>query len=71
MNPLEQLKRKLMIKPTVQDRERVAVIIKGENEKGKHIVEEKEKLRSIIGRRRGRFKRANIGNPKSARYFTG
>lgn len=43
MNPLEQLKRKLMIKPTVQDRERVAVIIKGENEKGKHIVEEKEK----------------------------
>ncbi len=30
MNHLEQLKQKLMIKPTVQERERVAVIIKGE-----------------------------------------
>jgi len=29
MNPLEELKQKLMIKPTVQERERVAVIIKG------------------------------------------
>ena len=30
MNHLEQLKQKLMIKPTVQERERVAVVIKGE-----------------------------------------
>lgn len=30
MNHLEQLKHKLMIKPTVQERERVAVIIKGD-----------------------------------------
>ena len=30
MNHLEQLKQKLMVKPTVQERERVAVVIKGE-----------------------------------------
>ena len=29
MNPLALLKEKLMIKPTVEDRERVAVVIKG------------------------------------------
>ena len=33
MNPLESLKQKLMIKPTVEERERVAVIIKGETTK--------------------------------------
>ena len=32
MNHLEQLKQKLMIKPTVQERERVAVVIKGEKQ---------------------------------------
>jgi hypothetical protein len=30
MNPLEAIKQKLMIKPTVEERERVAVVIKGE-----------------------------------------
>jgi len=30
MNPLEMLKQKLMVKPTVEERERVAVVIKGE-----------------------------------------
>ena len=30
MNHLEQLKQKLMVKPDVQERERVAVLIKGE-----------------------------------------
>jgi hypothetical protein len=30
MNPLEALKQKLMVKPTVEERERVAVVIKGE-----------------------------------------
>jgi len=30
MNPLESLKQKLMVKPTVEERERVAVVIKGE-----------------------------------------
>ena len=29
MNPLEELKQKLMVKPTVQERERVEVVIKG------------------------------------------
>jgi hypothetical protein len=33
MNHLEQLKQKMMIKPAVQERERVAVIIKGEKSK--------------------------------------
>ena len=31
MNNLEKLKQKLMVKPNIQERERVAVIIKGEN----------------------------------------
>jgi len=31
MNNLEEIKQKLMVKPTVQERERVAVVIKGEN----------------------------------------
>jgi len=30
MNPLDKLKQKLMVKPTVEERERVAVVIKGE-----------------------------------------
>ena len=30
MNPLDKLKQKLMVKPTLEERERVAVIIKGE-----------------------------------------
>jgi hypothetical protein len=30
MNPLDELKQKLMVKPTVEERERVAVVIKGE-----------------------------------------
>ena len=30
MNPLAELKQKLMVKPTVQERERVAIVIKGD-----------------------------------------
>jgi hypothetical protein len=30
MNPLEKLKQQLMVKPTVEERERVAVVIKGD-----------------------------------------
>lgn len=36
MNHLEQLKQKLMIKPTVEERERVVVVIKGEKRIKKH-----------------------------------
>jgi len=35
MNPLEALKQKLMVKPTVEERERVAVVIKGEKKPAK------------------------------------
>jgi hypothetical protein len=37
MNPLEALKQKLMVKPTVKDRERVAVVIQGEQKVKKLI----------------------------------
>jgi hypothetical protein len=33
MNPLDELKQKLMVKPTVEERERVAVVIKGDKPK--------------------------------------
>ncbi len=46
MNHLEQLKQKLMIKPTVQDRERVAVVIKGEKNP-RNLEKEKEKEKGI------------------------
>ncbi len=35
MNHLEQLKKQLMVKPTVQEREKVAVVIKGETKEEK------------------------------------
>jgi len=41
MNPLEELKQKLMVKPTVKERERVAVVIKGEEKPKKLITKEK------------------------------
>jgi len=50
MNPLEALKQKLKVKPIIQERERVAIIIKGEKgarkkeQPRKEEVEEKEKL---------------------------
>ena len=37
MNPLEALKQKLMVKPDVQEREKVAVVIKGEKKRKKPI----------------------------------
>ena len=47
MNPLDKLKQKLMVKPTIKERERVVVVIKGENPnikpkvaKKKHAIEE-------------------------------
>ena len=49
MNHLEQLKQKLMIKPTVQERERVAVIIKGEKKPTKPRGPIKKKLEKTIG----------------------
>ena len=33
MNPLEALKQKLRVKPVVEEKERVAVVIKGEQKK--------------------------------------
>jgi len=42
MNPLALLKEKLMIKPTVEDRERVAVVIKGVKKHRKPIATKKE-----------------------------
>ena len=48
MNPLEMLKQKLTVKPTVEERERVAVVIKGEkksqklNQPKQQITENKE-----------------------------
>ena len=33
MNPLESLKQKLKVKPIVEERERVAVVIKGDKQK--------------------------------------
>jgi len=42
MNPLVALKEKLMVKPNIEERERVAVIIKGINKPRKH--REKEKV---------------------------
>jgi hypothetical protein len=42
MNPLESLKQKLMIKPTVEERERVAVIIKGEPKPRKKTIKIEE-----------------------------
>jgi hypothetical protein len=42
MNPLAVLKEKLMIKPTVEDRERVAVVIKGVKKHRKPIATKKE-----------------------------
>jgi hypothetical protein len=42
MNPLESIKQKLMIKPTVQEREKVAVVIKGEKKTKKRVREENE-----------------------------
>lgn len=41
MNHLEQLKQKLMIKPTVQEREKVAVVIKGEKQPRKQKLTKK------------------------------
>jgi len=49
MNNLEQLKQKLMVKPNVQERERVAVVIKGEKtpRKNKRVVEGEKKEKTI------------------------
>ena len=49
MNPLEAIKQKLMIKPTVEERERVAVVIKGEKKTRKPMAPRKEKVHFEIG----------------------
>lgn len=49
MNHLEQLKQKMMIKPTVQERERVAVIIKGEKRPRKPRGPIKQKSEKTFG----------------------
>ena len=45
MNPLEALKQKLRVKPVVEEKERVAVVIKGQEKKTtepkKRVVKEK------------------------------
>jgi hypothetical protein len=51
MNHLEQIKQKLMVKPNVQERERVAVIIKGEKKPRKiKPTTEKKKEEKTIGK---------------------
>ena len=46
MNPIEALKQKLRVKPVVEEKERIAVVIKGEQKKmaepKKRVVKEKE-----------------------------
>ena len=44
MNPLEALKQKLMVKPTVKERERVEVVIKGEEKSKKLIPKQKSTI---------------------------
>uniref|UniRef100_A0A6C0EQ96 Helicase ATP-binding domain-containing protein n=1 Tax=viral metagenome TaxID=1070528 RepID=A0A6C0EQ96_9ZZZZ len=44
MNPLEALKQKLMVKPTVKERERVAVVIKGDEKSKKLISKQKSAI---------------------------
>ena len=43
MNPLAKLKEKLLVKPTVEDREKVAVVIKGVKKHRKPIDLKKQK----------------------------
>ena len=48
MNHLEQLKQQLMVKPNIQERERVAVVIKGEKKPRKPMAPiEKKKTEKI------------------------
>jgi hypothetical protein len=50
MNHLEQLKKQLMVKPNIQERERVAVVIKGDKKPRKPMVPiEKKKTEKNIG----------------------
>jgi hypothetical protein len=50
MNHLEQLKQKLMVKPNIQERERVAVVIKGEKKPRKMKVKiDQEKSEKTLG----------------------
>ena len=49
MNHLEQLKQQLMVKPDVKERERVAVVIKGEKNQRKKPPTAKEKTDKTIG----------------------
>ena len=54
MNHLEQLKQQLMIKPNIQERERVAVVIKGDKNPRKIMAPiEKNKTEKIVGEEQG------------------
>jgi len=54
MNHLEQLKQQLMIKPNIQERERVAVVIKGDKTPRKIMAPiEKNKTEKIVGDEQG------------------
>ena len=48
MNPLEALKQKLRVKPVLEEKERIAVVIKGEQKKmaepKKRVAKEKEEV---------------------------
>jgi len=48
MNPLEELKQKLMVKPIVLERERVEVVIKGEKSPSKPKVPKTQKMKTKI-----------------------
>jgi hypothetical protein len=48
MNPLESLKQKLKVKPIVEEKERVAVIIKGNNKKPEKPKKDQEELEEFV-----------------------
>jgi hypothetical protein len=59
MNPLEAIKQKLMVKPTVEERERVAVVIKGDQKTRKPMATRKEKVHFEIGENQEENKEEN------------
>ena len=66
MNPLEALKQKLRVKPVVEEKERIAVVIKGEQKKmaepKKRVVKEKEEeeLEEFVPEVEGEAKEVDI-----------
>jgi len=68
MNPLVALKEKLMVKPNIEERERVAVIIKGINKPRKH--REKEKVEVEEGQEEEKEKGQEVEEEKGQEPVT-